>query len=239
MLDFGIAKLIGADVDTERPAMTGGGGILGTPTYMAPERLRHGPYDGRSDVYSVGVMLYQMLCGRPPFPTETNGFLEMVLNHLNEPVPPMRKWNPLIPEPVATLVMRTLEKDPSLRPTARELLTELVQVVRRTLGNVENSETNNSPRTEEALFLLRGDLAPSVRSPHPHKSSQSSNPAGPPPAPPAPSRGSSPPSGHADTMENKLPEFQPNDSGVLLPTAATMEFRLPSSHSHDRHKPQS
>lgn len=251
VLDFGIAKLIGADLDIERPAMTGGGGILGTPTYMAPERLKHGPYDGRSDVYSVGVMLYQMLCGRTPWPTGTNGFLEMVLNHLNEPVPPLRKWNPSLPEPVANLVMRTLEKDPALRPTARELLTELVQVVRRTLGSNEGSESHEgsgSPRTEEALFLLR-DLhpplsAPSVRSPQPAKSSQSSNPAAAPPQP-SESRGSSPPSGHADTMENKLPEPAPqqpnpnNDSGVLLPTAATMEFRLPSGQAIDRHKPQS
>ena len=159
VLDFGIAKLLGGDAELERPNVTGGGGILGTPTYMAPERLRHGPYDGRSDVYSVGVMLYQMLCGRVPFPaTEGQGYLEVMLSHLNQQAPPLRQWNPKVPEPVAALVMRTLEKDPAQRPTARELLSELVRVVRQTVGMLDFS-TGPSPlrrRSEEALAVLRG-----------------------------------------------------------------------------------
>ncbi|MFO0574883.1 MAG: protein kinase [Polyangia bacterium] len=59
VLDFGIAKLVGEGEGI--PAVTGAGGFIGTPTYMAPERLRQGSYDGRSDVYSVGVVLYQAL----------------------------------------------------------------------------------------------------------------------------------------------------------------------------------
>ena len=159
VLDFGIAKLLGTDSDLDRPAMTGGGGIVGTPVYMAPERLRHGPYDGRSDVYSVGVMLYQMLCGRTPFPSDAKSFLEVVLNHLNDPAPPLRKWHPGIPEPVERLVMRTLEKDPAQRPSARELLTELVQVVRATVGAIDASEPPPPQQSGEAIYLLRGDLA--------------------------------------------------------------------------------
>jgi len=165
VLDFGIAKLLGTDSDLERPAMTGGGGIVGTPVYMAPERLRHGPYDGRSDVYSVGVMLYQMLCGRTPFQGDTKSFLEVVLNHLNDPVPPLRKWLPAIPDPVEKLVLRTLEKDPGQRPSARELLTELVQVVRATVGVIDASETAVTQQSGgEAIYLLRGDLAPGSES---------------------------------------------------------------------------
>ena len=164
VLDFGIAKLLGTDSELDRPQMTGGGGIVGTPVYMAPERLRHGPYDGRSDVYSVGVMLYQMLCGRTPFPSDAKSFLEVVLNHLNDPVPPLRKWQPNVPEPVERLVMRTLEKDPGQRPTARELLTELVQVVRVTVGVIDASEASSTQRSGEAMYLLRGDLAPASSS---------------------------------------------------------------------------
>ena len=160
VLDFGIAKLLGTDSEMDRPAMTGGGGIVGTPVYMAPERLRHGPYDGHSDVYSVGVMLYQMLCGRTPFPSDAKSFLEVVLNHLNDPVPPLRKWLPAIPEPVERLVLRTLEKEPQQRPSARELLTELVQVVRATVGVIDAADNSATQQSGEAIYLLRGDLLP-------------------------------------------------------------------------------
>ena len=246
VLDFGIAKLLGSDSDLDRPAVTGGGGILGTPTYMAPERLRHGPYDGRSDVYSVGVMLYQMLCGRTPFLSDAKGFLEVVLDHLNEPVPPPRKWNPSIPEPIANLVMHTLVKDPAQRPTARELLTELVQVVRKTAGALESNEATAGLRTDEALLLLRHELSES------HEPSASTYSAAPPseassgsplasshfttsdksPTEPssrsiigAPSRGSSPASPNADTLESKLPDMSV-EAGAGLPTAITQEFKV-------------
>jgi serine/threonine protein kinase/ActR/RegA family two-component response regulator len=256
VLDFGIAKMLGADTaDIERPAVTGGGGILGTPTYMAPERLRHGPYDGRSDVYSIGVMLYQMLCGKTPFPAEAKGFLELVLNHLNEPAPPLRKWNPAIPEPIANLVMRTLLKDPAARPTARELLTELVQVVRKTTGTIEGSDTMGSPRAEETLFLLRDDLhapqksffaVPAMASSSlssaasPPSSSRSSTPGlavsiSPSDASPLPSPSKQSPScsPSSDTLPSKAGTAPSNESGVHLPTAATQEVKLspPSSQS--------
>jgi serine/threonine protein kinase len=65
VLDFGIAKM--ADEDAGAGSLTVAAGILGTPVYMAPERFRGEAIDGASDVYSVGVMLYQMLAGRVPF----------------------------------------------------------------------------------------------------------------------------------------------------------------------------
>ncbi|MFO0655588.1 MAG: protein kinase [Polyangia bacterium] len=116
--------------DLDRKLMTGGGGIIGTPTYMAPERLRQGSYDGRSDVYSVGVMMYLMLSGRLPFTSDKESYVEIVLGHLNQPVPPLVGGIDPIPGFFTQVVMRTLEKDPSLRPTARELLNDLVRVAR-------------------------------------------------------------------------------------------------------------
>ncbi len=130
ILDFGIAKMLGESSEMDRKLMTGGGGIIGTPTYMAPERLRQGPYDGRSDVYSVGVMMYQMLTGRLPFTSDKESYVEIVLGHLNQPVPPLVGGNGPIPGFFTQVVMRTLEKDPALRPTARELLADLVRVAR-------------------------------------------------------------------------------------------------------------
>ena len=130
ILDFGIAKMLGEGQDLDRKLMTGGGGIIGTPTYMAPERLRQGSYDGRSDVYSVGVMMYLMLSGRLPFTSDKESYVEIVLGHLNQPVPPLVGGIDPIPGFFTQVVMRTLEKDPSLRPTARELLNDLVRVAR-------------------------------------------------------------------------------------------------------------
>ena len=129
ILDFGIAKMLGEGQDLDRKLMTGGGGIIGTPTYMAPERLRQGSYDGRSDVYSVGVMMYLMLSGRLPFTSDKESYVEIVLGHLNQPVPPLVGGIDPIPGfyPSGDAHAR---KDPSLRPTARELLNDLVRVAR-------------------------------------------------------------------------------------------------------------
>lgn len=130
LLDFGIAKMLGESGDADRKLMTAGGGIIGTPFYMAPERLRQGTYDGRSDVYSVGVMMYQMLTGKLPFSSDKESYVEIVLGHLNQSVPPLIGLHEEIPDKMAWLVMRTLEKDPILRPTARELHVSLLNVLR-------------------------------------------------------------------------------------------------------------
>src|SRR5262249_28789904 len=95
-----------------------------TPVYMSPERLADKPYDGRSDVYSLGIMLYQMLCGRVPFRSEEGGFWVVALMHLNEKPRPLREVNPSVPAAVEAVVMGTLTKNPDKRPTARELAQE-------------------------------------------------------------------------------------------------------------------
>ncbi len=80
VLDFGIAKLVG-DVTGEEH-LTVEGSILGTPTYMAPERFSNQPYDGRADVYSLGVLLYRMLGGRTPF--QSKDLMVVAMQHLRE-----------------------------------------------------------------------------------------------------------------------------------------------------------
>src|SRR5262249_36060406 len=67
VVDFGIAKLMDDTGGQNNESLTVTGGLLGTPTYMAPERLENKPYDGKADVYSLGIMLYRMLAGRVPF----------------------------------------------------------------------------------------------------------------------------------------------------------------------------
>ncbi|MBX7219844.1 MAG: protein kinase [Blastocatellia bacterium] len=138
VVDFGIAKLMTAPEESTYEDLTQTGGLIGTPAYMAPERLRGLEYDGRADVYSVGVMLYQMLVGRMPFPVKaTTSVVDIILKHVNEEPPPLRRYNPRIPVEVADVVAKALKKDPAQRPSAREvgeLFVTAVRGVRRITG---------------------------------------------------------------------------------------------------------
>jgi serine/threonine protein kinase len=120
VVDFGIAKLMGLDAVSPRD-VTGTLGLVGTPSYMAPERFGGEPYDARSDVYSVGVTLFEMITGRLPFPHDDRPVFDVVLRQLTEAPPEVASLNALVPETAARAVMRCLAKDPAARPTLREL----------------------------------------------------------------------------------------------------------------------
>src|SRR5262249_47927136 len=125
VVDFGIAKLMDKPEDIELGNLTLSDGIIGTPTYMSPERLSNKAYDGRSDVYSLGIVMYEMLSGAVPFDDMYQGIVGLILMHLKEDPPPLREINPDIPVAIEDIVNRTLLKDPNLRPTAKELAQEL------------------------------------------------------------------------------------------------------------------
>lgn len=128
VVDFGIAKLVGAEAGDAH--LTASGTIIGTPTYMAPERVAGKPHDGKADVYSVGVMAYEMLAGRLPFPaTESNPFA-VLLAHLNDAPPPLDQLAPHLPADLTRLVAQTLSKDPAERPSAADLATALTELAR-------------------------------------------------------------------------------------------------------------
>ena len=120
VVDFGIAKLL--DVKPEDIAeATQLGAVIGTPPYMAPERLMGKTYDARSDIYSVGVLLYLMMCGELPFAAANASLGEMVKLHLTQKPRELREMNDEIPAPVAGVVMRTLAMEAEMRPTLREV----------------------------------------------------------------------------------------------------------------------
>ncbi|MEW6735312.1 MAG: protein kinase [Acidobacteriota bacterium] len=121
LLDFGIAKLITGVMGLEARDLTITGSLIGTPTYIAPERIRGGVYDGKSDVYSLGVMLYEMLCGRPPFLSKGGGAMEVILYHQTQSPPPMQDFNANVSEDVEKVIRKAMEKDPSFRLGVREL----------------------------------------------------------------------------------------------------------------------
>lgn len=104
--DFGIAKV------AEGPTQTQTGMVVGTPTYMSPEQCYAAELDGASDQYSLGIVAYQMLCGRAPF---TGGQFEIMKGHTIDPVPPLREFAPDVPVEVEQAILRMLGKKPADR----------------------------------------------------------------------------------------------------------------------------
>ena len=105
--DFGIAKV------QESEGLTQTGVAVGTPAYMSPEQCMGGQITGASDQYSLGVVAYEMLAGRPPF--EGPSLMALLYGHFHEPVPPLELFRPDCPEPMRAAVLRMLEKEPEAR----------------------------------------------------------------------------------------------------------------------------
>jgi eukaryotic-like serine/threonine-protein kinase len=113
VLDFGIAKL-GQQGSNVNSVKTRTGSVMGTPAYMSPEQCRGTrEIDHRTDIYALGVILFEMLCGRPPFVSE--GFGEMVHMHISQPPPTPRTINPEIPEELDRVILWCLAKEPDER----------------------------------------------------------------------------------------------------------------------------
>lgn len=108
LADFGIAKLM-----HESQQLTMSGFIIGTAAYMSPEQASGGPIDGRTDLYALGVVLYEMLTGRLPFNADTP--MAMLTKHVYEAPPPPCSINPSIHPVVEQVLLRALEKDPNAR----------------------------------------------------------------------------------------------------------------------------
>jgi tRNA A-37 threonylcarbamoyl transferase component Bud32 len=107
LTDFGIARMVGGT------QFTATGAVIGTPAYMSPEQGHGERGDARSDVYALGVMLFEMVTGRVPFDADTP--LAVILKHISAPLPLPRQVNPQIPEAVERVILKALAKDPNDR----------------------------------------------------------------------------------------------------------------------------
>jgi serine/threonine protein kinase len=118
LLDFGISKVVDLNEQVAATKLTTTGVVIGTPLYMAPEQAMGNPIDGGADVYSCGVILYELLAGKPPFEGAT--YAVLVAKLLTSAPTPLDQVRPGLPPDLVRAVHRALEKDPKRRYTTAE-----------------------------------------------------------------------------------------------------------------------
>jgi len=161
VMDFGLARRM-----TDVSNLTQSGEIVGTIAYLPPERFLGKSGDNTSDLYSVGVLLYELLSGRLPFTHESGDLVAMMFSHVNDRPRPPRQLNPLIPASLDRIIMRLLDKDPARRYTdASALITDLRSVqaqLARGSARPDKAKTHEAPEPEpeEELATAHTPVAP-------------------------------------------------------------------------------
>ena len=144
--DFGIAKITSGAAN-----LTTTGQFLGTPNYMAPEQIKGTPVDGRSDIFSLGICLYECLTHRKPFGGDSLTSISYKIVH--EPFPPLQEANPTIPDGFADVVGHCLAKDPVKRYQRGKDVANALRVVIRG----ERPTRSNEPLFADATVVTRAD----------------------------------------------------------------------------------
>ena len=151
MTDFGIAR----EVDVQGVTITGT--VLGTSEYIAPEQARGQQVDAQTDVYSLGVVLYELLTGEVPY--DGDNFVSVALRHVNDPVPNVLDSRPDVPARVAFAVERAMAKSPDDRFDSMQ---EFVEELQTCLADLD-------PRSEEATMIARGGMVPAAQQGRPRE----------------------------------------------------------------------
>jgi len=204
--DFGIAKITSGVAN-----LTTTGQFLGTPNYMAPEQIKGTPVDGRSDIFSLGICLYECLTHRKPFGGDSLTSISYKIVH--EPFPPLHEINPTIPEGFADVVAHCLEKDPAKRfQRGRDLANALRAVMRG-----ERPMRSNEPMFADVTVATRGDheRLPTMEIPFPDAE-------------------------HGTTMESPQPlDTNPNpvNARPAVPSSAVKPVKTPKAPSAPTLKP--
>ena len=152
ILDFGLAR-----INDDNPGLTATGMLAGTPNFMSPEQARGHELDGRSDLFSVGCLMYQLLTGRLPFGASTIlGTLQSVQNE--SPIPP-RQIKPDVPQHLSDLTMCLLEKQPANRPESANQLIEMLSSPREDWPIGVNQYLGSPEEKPEAVHAVSNKKA--------------------------------------------------------------------------------
>ena len=143
LTDFGLARM--AEVSTH---ITTSGAIMGTPAYMSPEQGAGGNVDHRSDIYSLGIVLYEMVTGRVPYTAETP--VAVVFKHIQDPLPSIHKFNPNLPDSVELVLRKALAKSPEDRYQTTE---DFVRAIQISIPAISENQTFLEKSTDAEKFV--------------------------------------------------------------------------------------
>jgi predicted ATPase/serine/threonine protein kinase len=144
LADFGIAKLTGTNA-----TLTGPGGVVGTPAYMAPEQSQEETVDHRADIYSLGVVVYEMLAGRQPYFSANP--LRMIMKHINDPIPSITNMRPDLPPGLEAVMQTVMAKTSAARyQTVTDFCEAFSQAIHGVTSHTQ-SPLELRPGTETAL----------------------------------------------------------------------------------------
>lgn len=167
LTDFGLAKIVEGSMN-----LTTSGAVLGTPAYMSPEQGLGQTPDGRSDIYSLGVILYEMATGRAPFKAETP--MAVVIKHIHDPLPMPSTINPKLPDSIERVILKAMSKESADRyATAAEMVKAIQAAIpegmeEATLSGdavtavAASTQTTASPSRSMRSILWRSSLGWSI-----------------------------------------------------------------------------
>jgi len=144
LTDFGIAKVLDENDGVTLSTTTGVG--IGTPEYMSPEQGLGQNVDARADIYSLGIVLYEMLTGRKPFSADTP--MAVIVKHINDPLPRPSKYAPGLPNTVENLILKALAKKPESR---YQNMKEFVSVMEKLVAGRTLKPSQTMPGSEETV----------------------------------------------------------------------------------------
>ncbi len=134
LMDFGIAKIVGGQRHTAT------GAVVGTAMYMSPEQIKGTHADRRTDIYSLGVTLFEMVSGRPPF--EADSAMTLMMMHINDPIPDLKTLNPEVPDDLIAVINKALAKDPNAR---YQTAAQMAAALRNVLGRIKSGVPVEAP----------------------------------------------------------------------------------------------
>ncbi|MBI5824424.1 MAG: protein kinase [Chloroflexi bacterium] len=142
--DFGILKLVDME---ESHGLTGTGKVIGTPAYMSPEQIRGREVDGRADIYSLGIVFFEMVAGRKPYNANTP--IELSMQHLHDPIPKAKQFVRDLPAEVDQIIAKAIAKNPEDRYPTMAIFAQALEKLSGTTARTTTAERRAMKAAEE------------------------------------------------------------------------------------------